>query len=329
MIEQKTLFILGAGASVPYKFPTAQGLKEYILRRFGGDLESLYLNEVSNNRDDFRDRRRFISGFCKKFKQDPSASIDLFLSRNQQYFEIGKQAILLSILDFEKKSSFGLDIPIENRAYDWYTYLYRAMTESITNSDKIDDFSNNNVQFLTFNYDRSWEYFLLTSLQSSFSQVNYEKAESILSNIEIRHVYGHPYLYGENKIDYGEKLTFNKLVELAQNISTIHEVQQNQKFDDMIKWADQIFILGFGFASENLQLIGLPELLNTDQKIFATAYKLDERICRNTKNSFYQDFAPKFYLRQHYRLTPKQYDTSNFKFETVLESVGLLSKYLE
>ena len=45
MIERKTLFVLGAGASKPYNYPTGRELKTYIVRSFPADFRTI-LNQT-------------------------------------------------------------------------------------------------------------------------------------------------------------------------------------------------------------------------------------------------------------------------------------------
>jgi len=48
---QNTVFILGAGASKPYGYPTGQELREYICKEFQTDLQTLINDGYIKNHD--------------------------------------------------------------------------------------------------------------------------------------------------------------------------------------------------------------------------------------------------------------------------------------
>jgi hypothetical protein len=68
MIEAKTLLIVGAGASVPYGYPTGNVLKEELF-----DPRNLV-----NLQNKIRDRG--IELFCQHFEESQQKSIDAFLA---------------------------------------------------------------------------------------------------------------------------------------------------------------------------------------------------------------------------------------------------------
>src|SRR5262249_21509255 len=84
-------------------------------------------------------------------------------------------------------------IPYENRislfqrdSYndgDWYGYLFGKLNAEFS------EFSQNKLSIITFNYDRSLEYYLLTALRSSYNKTSDECAQA-LEAIPIVHVYG-------------------------------------------------------------------------------------------------------------------------------------------
>ena len=106
MIDIPTVFILGAGASKPYGYPTGNELKKFItselfmlLNRFIREREELQL--VREEWD--RNVREFVESF-----RGTVDSIDLFLSRRTECMEVGKLAILYSIFHFEHNSRVDL-----------------------------------------------------------------------------------------------------------------------------------------------------------------------------------------------------------------------------
>lgn len=164
MITTDTVFILGAGASNLYGYPTGEELREVILNKFcsSGEIKNILYN--SKIIMDFMDLDEFRAAFFKS----STPSIDLFLARNNQFSELGKIAIVSSILDAENNSIFREDIHKNRRNQDWYKYLFSRMVESLIKPNSYRDFGDNQVTFITFNYDRSLEHYLHESLSHLF-----------------------------------------------------------------------------------------------------------------------------------------------------------------
>lgn len=80
MIEAKTLLIVGAGASVPYGYPTGKELRDEL-------CNPAKLRGLS---DHYKIHERGIELFCQHFKASGLTSIDAFLAKRGDD-EIGKQ----------------------------------------------------------------------------------------------------------------------------------------------------------------------------------------------------------------------------------------------
>src|SRR5690606_17833363 len=141
--------------------------------------------------------------------------------------------------------------------------------------------SENKLSVITFNYDRSFEEYLFESLFFSF----YGDRTDVIafSNwINVVHTYGKLFdLQWEDKQE-GVKYATNDLLGLAHdaknNIQIIYEERKNQlkKIQDLILSADRIFFLGFGYGQENLEALGLNNLLKRSQYIYGTALGFTE-----------------------------------------------------
>lgn len=108
MITTPTLFILGAGASKPYGYPTGKELRRQIIQNFSSDLNSLESHDFSTICDmPKRVIRDIAESFIRKFNLSDTQSVDLFLSRNSEYEIVGKMAIVMEIAKAEKKVSFA------------------------------------------------------------------------------------------------------------------------------------------------------------------------------------------------------------------------------
>ncbi len=291
MIEEPTVFILGAGASKPYNYPTGAGLKEFITSKLFMELLTYFRKRYTLDffREHWEQRaREFVEAF-----RDTTGSIDLFLSRRPKYYEIGKLAILYSIFHYEEKSRFGLDS--HQKEGDWYSYLYERMTASSRRPGEI-SLSSNQISFITFNYDRSLEQFLYNRSINSFSEEFRSEILSQLKTLPIMHVYGKvadleweeadilklPYNANPSAIDFLTDPNSNKqnLGELRshwrERIFIIDEERSNyqQHIDeirDIIRKANRIYFLGFGFANENMEILGFPNVIHKGQRIYATS----------------------------------------------------------
>jgi hypothetical protein len=68
----------------------------------------------------------------------------------------------------------------KNMDRDWYKELFNLMDEKLRGPDAYLDFKENKVDFITFNYDRSLEYFLCHSITET---VDAQAAGMVTSNI--------------------------------------------------------------------------------------------------------------------------------------------------
>lgn len=298
MISEKTLFVLGAGASVPYGYPTGEELRKFICTEMQKDFAGYFgvENDIELNqpRSNVSNLNRRFNVFCDAFKRSSRPSIDLFLATNPQYLEIGKLAIVRSLIHYENNSVFREDMA--DNKQDWYSYLYRRMVDSLITPESHSRFKENNVSFITFNYDRSLEYFIFDSLCNSFSEYKISINASIENEITkilpfpIIHVHGElaplkldgaGYCYRAKILDEDDKL-------LVKNIKIIYEQSAtiNEEARKLIREADRIFFLGFGYADENLKILGLPDSLDFRLKIYGTAFGNTQREISAIKMKF-------------------------------------------
>jgi hypothetical protein len=279
MIRANTVFILGAGASKPYGYPTAAGLRAYICENFPGMIRGLSFGRMSTvaapTADMLRDRMYNEAwGLADKFKRSSTPSIDLFLARNPEHSDIGRNAIVMSILEKEKRSRFHEDMDDDYKSQDWYSHVFRKMTEELTEPESFERFKENRVTFVTFNYDRSLDFFLHQSLSSSFGRAAKEAIVAQLNEIPILHVYGSvdnlPWQGGGS--EYSADYSSLEVERMSKNINIVYESSGNDvRIQDAIKKANQIFFLGFSYAKENLEVLGIQRCLNSSQAIYGTA----------------------------------------------------------
>ena len=181
MITEKTLFILGAGASKPYGFPTGDELSKKIITKSIGLFEEYFPLDKNTQIIHFRNQYKYlIDKLIIPFQTIGKTSIDTWLNKNRSFIFIGKLLILLHIIKAEQESKYGFNLAISNDIIeentkikipdmDWFATLYNHMTDELTNSEDSTKIKNNAISFITFNYDRSLEFMLSQYLINDYN----------------------------------------------------------------------------------------------------------------------------------------------------------------
>jgi hypothetical protein len=260
MITQKIVLVLGAGASMPFGFPSGADLKTEITARLihTDRLHSLLIEGgfESSHTEDFR------TALLKSGKR----SVDAFLEHRAEFLEVGKAASACALLPRERE-----DYLFRSQA-SWYDYFFNKLNA------RFEDFDRNSVSVLTFNYDRSLEHYLFTALKNAYGKTSEECVEALRS-IPIVHLYGQlgelPPLASDGLgISYGSPVTVENLRRAASGIKIIHEaVTDEEPFKQahaLLGSATRVCFLGFGYAQTNLQRLmgyspptGGPEVLGS------------------------------------------------------------------
>jgi len=174
MIENSTVFVLGAGASWHYGYPTGEGLvdavismatrfSEYCRRRIGSlQVVQAIPDYVAKQIDVSKGVGGAMLGWQRvsdeclllagRLQTVRPLLIDHFLAWNESLRPIGKFMIAAVILECEAN----------RRQQDgrWYRFIVHKLVHRCGTSA---DLLKNNVHFITFNYDASLEYLVCGS----------------------------------------------------------------------------------------------------------------------------------------------------------------------
>ncbi len=248
MIIKNTVFILGAGASKPFGFPTGLELKYYILNQLevkNSPMRSMLLQLI---KDDIE-----IMEFCNSLNKSGLLSVDSFLEHRTEFIKVGKLAIAYALINREDEQMLYQ----RNTGESWYEYLFGKMNAPF------DTFEENRVSFITFNYDRSLEHFLFNALQS-LSNEKSERCAFILQRIMVKHIYGSLGQLSWQSSDgksYSTKINPKILEKASNQIKIISEKEKKalvfKTAQNLLNNADYIFFLGFGYADNNLRRLNI------------------------------------------------------------------------
>lgn len=265
---------------MPYGFPSGRQLLARIcdgLASLGRKLASQLLKVGFNDGE--------LLSFREALYKSMQPSVDAFLEYRPEYLEVGKAAIAAALIPYEDPAKLG-------RGQDgphWYEYLFTQL------SAPKEDFANNQLRVVTFNYDRSFEYFLLQALQHTYGVTDLEAAE-LLRLIPIRHVYGQlgslPQLSrsaSDHLRNYEAEVRSPAIRSCSSQIQIVHEISDEEElFADVREWLAEtrkVAFVGFGYHPTNLRRLGVDKL-GVSQEVYGSAFGLMDAEKKRAASSF-------------------------------------------
>jgi hypothetical protein len=261
MITRKTVLVLGAGASMPFGFPSGRKLVALIVDLLQSDASPTFKLLEGHAYEGEQ-----ITEFREHLALSGRSSVDEFLEYRTDFLDVGKEAIAAALVSFEKTASL-FDVDMDN---NWYQYLLGQLNTSF------DEFGQNELAIITFNYDRSLEHYLFTALKHSYKKSDEECADK-LSKIPIVHVHGKlgrlPWEESRHSlVPYDASTRPDKLGLMVgrggENIKIIHEsVEEDPEFNEafeLLMVAERVYFLGFGFHETNLKRLRIESLCQPD-----------------------------------------------------------------
>lgn len=242
MITSPTVLVLGAGSSVHVGYPLgSQLISELCALRGTPALDNLPEGWTSTEASDFLTR----------LSRSGHYSIDAFLETVPEQVALGKFLIARQLKRREVVDSLFPPHSIGS----WYQYLLNVLL----GEGGMGHFQPDSLGIITFNYDRSLEAYLHHALQSRFS-IPGDEAAAVLAKLPIVHVHG--ILGSFPEVPYVASSDLEELLAISRQIQIIHEIKDvsdgfcNGMFEQantMLKAAERIFFLGFGFHSDNVR----------------------------------------------------------------------------
>lgn len=299
MRRLKTVLVLGAGASQGFGLSLGSGLRKTIAgdlnitfdHDWGQRLQSgsseivealrLIVRQEDGRSGDINPHRHAavqISGSMRL-----SSSIDEYIERHKDdplKVECAKLAIAKAILQAERASTIyadpqGRNDPFEKASESWLAYMLRDLTRGLGKAGLEKAFDN--LAIINFNYDRCVEHYAYHWFQRVYDLPEADSAE-ICSRMKIYHPYGSlgslRYEGKRDTVPYGGEIKPHRLIEIAGRIQTyseaVEDVAQPGFVHSDLMMAKQIVFLGFGFHSQNVQILGSAGRSSATLRCYAT-----------------------------------------------------------
>jgi hypothetical protein len=274
MISTPIAFVLGAGASFDFGFPIGTKLLEEIIGFSGHNMEML------RSHSDFEATQ--IDAFTTALKRSGSYSVDAFLEKRPEFMDLGKTMMAVALI--AKENSNALFDP---SSFNWMRYLFARMA---TNS--FEEFGDNQVSFITFNYDRSLEHFFSEAVANTWGK-SVAEAGAVLSKIPIVHLHGQmgflPWQAETGVREYNGTVDRDALSVCVNEMKIVHEGidERRQQFEEAkarLHDAVRVYFLGVGFGKTNMERLDVLNL--AEGKASATAVGLTDAEHRTTQELY-------------------------------------------
>ncbi|WP_245424669.1 hypothetical protein [Rhizobium sophoriradicis] len=197
-------------------------------------------------------------------------SIDNYLhahAEDETITWVGKLGIAASILEAERRSKLAPDrdretVDLSAVSNSWYTPFFQMLTEGVQRTALGGIFDN--VAFITFNYDRCIEHYLMHALANYF-RIDHQEAQALVHQLRIEHPYGQvghlPWQKPRVSTAFGKDFQGQELAEIAAQIRTFTERIEDgdmlSRARRLISEAEVVVYLGFSYGDMNMELLSV------------------------------------------------------------------------
>jgi hypothetical protein len=260
MISKQVVFLLGAGASRGYGYPTGAQLMGN-LTGVNGD-QMLELEAAGIEKED-------VWLFNQRLRDCGLNSVDTFLKKNPVFGRAAKMRIAQELSEAEWRVAHGTG---RDPAETWIQYLFSRFMDG----DTLDAFRDNKCTFVTLNYDRCIEFELTKMLSHSYG-APWKDAAAAVGSIRTIHLHGSIGALPESERLYGMRPGPGEVQKAAQGILTLGEPGSEKEYKaarECLGSAEVILCLGFGFHVEIIEKLGLHLAGTTIVPVHATCQGL-------------------------------------------------------
>lgn len=251
-------------------------------------------------------RRLTLAAQAIKSAMPQAISIDNYLHTHADDPDIvvmGKVGIAVSILEAERASAiYGKEqgkyfIEFARSTNTWHNTFCKMLTESVQRTSLERLFEN--VTFITFNYDRCIEHYVMMWLMN-YMGLPYDEACGLVKTLRIFHPYGQvgklPWQVDGVGVDFGEDPDEYNIQHTAAQIRTFTErVDDDVMLTRMrraISHSERLVYLGFSFGQMNMDLMAIEES-GPNKTVYATTLNVSEsnktHIVRRVSNANFSD----------------------------------------
>jgi hypothetical protein len=297
MIKERTVLVVGAGASFEADLPLGDDLTLRVAQRLAstangiagrGDDNDILCAAMGEEATRLGINHDDLALACQKAERGlkHSTSIDAFLHTHADDRALqlcGKLAIAQIILAAEHESRLSRHADKGVRPHHglrdegtWFRVLFRLLHNSVRKGQEAAIFSG--LSIVCFNYDRCIEYYLWNALMDYYA-LNGGQSAALLRTLRITHPYG---TVGDlSDVGFGARPDSKQLIASASRIRTFNEELHDETQIRMVKewiWqARDVVFLGFGFHNQNMELLSIPHRETPDRSVaYATMFEASQ-----------------------------------------------------
>lgn len=280
-----TTFVIGAGVSMPFGFPSGLMLMEEVAEstksrtikmiRAQSQYSHALSHVVFNDHD-----RQMLYELGLGVERGGARSVDDFVETNSKFDPYARSLVAAIMLKYESsclknvfrsKNLFNRYGEIDHEGYSRGGNAIRHIFEQIRDSLKNPTYSAfqkemSKHSFVTFNYDRALEHYLYNTILYGYRQDPWDAEEGLMS-ADITHVYGSLGTYRPETIELivaapeddpikdWDTIHLNALNSInfidrkGDRDQTVHSIASS------MRGKDQIIVLGFGYDKTNLSIL--------------------------------------------------------------------------
>lgn len=284
MIKNKTVVVVGAGASKDIGLPLGDGLKKSVadilsdeghkVRRYLYAAATAYMKRDNNRVESaFQAAARYAAPLRH------AASIDNFLDQHNDehdFVAVAKMSIAYVLAEAEKNSRLGGTRTAAEAMDRTSSYFMHDLLNIVVRNHQASNISESldNLSFIIFNYDRCVERFLDFWLKFRFGI----GGQALIDPSMFVHVYGSlgDYFSADtpNPFEYTGEMAFQnphhdlpRYVDRIRLFTEQEDSTTHSTISYLVGEAETIIFLGFGFEEQNMRFF---EERSSGKKIFCT-----------------------------------------------------------